>query len=139
MGFRMKRRRPGSERDRPNRPKKKGPGGPAKRTAKKLPERRAMIAAESPRKGKAKRRRKRAPLARFSGAIGRWSRRADRLANRGLERAYPALRRGGRAAGAGFDWTVARIGGALAWAYARLRRPLSYCFRGLGLLERGLR
>src|SRR5215467_6746420 len=58
-----------------DKPQKKAPKGPAKRPAKKqrkLPERRAMIA-----------------------ALRRRSRDIDRAANRGLERAYPALLRAG--------------------------------------------
>lgn len=65
----MKRRRPGAARDRR---KKKAPGGPAKPTAGKQPERRAMIAALGPR-------------------VMRFNRRIDRVANRGLERAHPVL------------------------------------------------
>lgn len=95
--------------------KKKAPAGPAKRAAKKLPERGAMIAAV------------------------RWTRRVDRVANRGLERAYPVLRRGSRSAGAGFDAAMAKLGAVLAWLGARLRRPAALFFRLLAGLERWLR
>jgi hypothetical protein len=72
-------------------------------------------------------------------AAVRWTRRVDRAANRGLERAYPVMRRGGRSAGAGFDLAMAKLGAALAWLGARLRRPAASFFRLLAGLERWLR
>lgn len=98
-----------------------------------------MIAADRRRQGKAARRRQRSPLAGLTSAPARWTRRVDRLGNRGLERAYPALRRGGRAAGAAFDRTALLLGAILAWFWARLRRPLSYGFRSLAVLDRWAR
>ncbi|HEX6665234.1 MAG TPA: hypothetical protein VF081_01405 [Solirubrobacterales bacterium] len=59
----------------------------------------------------------------------------DRAANRGLERAYPIGRRGGRAAGAGFDAAMAKLGAVLVWLGARLRRPAALFFRLLAGLE----
>ena len=72
-------------------------------------------------------------------AAVRWTRRVDRVANRGLERAYPVLRRGSRSAGAGFDAAMAKLGAVLAWLGARLRRPAALFFRLLAGLERWLR
>src|SRR6476659_8281272 len=95
-----------------DKPQKKAPKGPAKRPAKKrrkLPERRAMIA-----------------------AARRWSRHVDRAANRGLERVYPPLlvawHHGGRGARRGW-----------AWAWPRLRPLLALLFRALAAGERGIR
>jgi hypothetical protein len=61
-------------------------------------------------------------------ALRRWSRAVDRAGNRGLERAHPGLVRarhyGGRA------WL---------WLWPRLRPLLALFFRGVALLERGIR
>src|SRR3954462_7866236 len=91
-----------------SKPQKKAPGGPAKRPAekqRKLPERRAMIA-----------------------ALRRRSRQVDRVGNRGLERAHPvvlkAQHHSARAARRGW----ARLG-------PRLRPLLALLFRALALLE----
>jgi hypothetical protein len=100
--------------------KKKAQAGPAKHAAKKLPERRAMIAAARRRIG--------AIFGAAPKAAAKWTRRADRGANRGLERAHPSLLR-------------ARLGlvreGARAWAW--LRPVLVLFFRTLALAERLLR
>jgi hypothetical protein len=98
-----------------------------------------MIAADRRRQGKGSRRRKRRARAAVLPVFARWTRRADRVANRGLERAYPALRRGARLAAAGFDRFAALLGLLLAWAWARLRQPLSYLFRALAKLEAWVR
>src|SRR5882672_2467550 len=84
----MKRRRPRADEDRRNQRKKRAPAGPAKHDARKLPERPPMIAAVGRRIG--------ARLRRASATLLKWSRRVDRAADRALERAHPALRRGGR-------------------------------------------
>src|SRR3954453_16095471 len=91
-----------------DKPQKKAPGGPAKRPAKKnrkLPERRAMIA-----------------------ALRRWSRQVDRAANRGLERAHPGVVR-----------TRHHAARSWAWLWPRLRPLLALLFRGMALVERGIR
>src|ERR1043165_6244264 len=95
-----------------DKPQKRPQGGPAKRPAKKqrkLPERRAMIA-----------------------ALRRRSRQVDRVANRGLERAYPGVVRarhhGARAARR--SW---------AWLWPRLRPLLALFFRGVAAAERAVR
>src|SRR6478735_8452632 len=95
-----------------DKPQKKAPKGPAKRPAKKkrkLPERRAMIAA-------ARRR-----ISSLPERLHRRSRRLDRIGNRGLERAYPtvraARRRGDR---------LGRRAWAVAWP--RLRPLLGFFF-----------
>jgi hypothetical protein len=94
---------------------KKALAGPAKRTAKKKPERRAMIAAT--------RRRMRAVASRAHAA----SRRLDRAADRALARAWPPLVRLGRG------------GRRLASRTARRLRPLAaLVFHLLGRLERRL-
>ncbi|HET8567200.1 MAG TPA: hypothetical protein VFL77_12080 [Solirubrobacterales bacterium] len=65
-------------------------------------------------------------------ALQRRSRQIDRAANRGLERAYPAIARtrhhGGRAAR-----------GAWAWLWPRLRPLLALLFKGLAALDRTVR
>src|ERR1700742_1410907 len=76
------RRRAGTEKQR-NRPKKRAPAGPAKRAAKKLPERRAMIAAPRRRAG--------SPKKGLGGLVRKATWRVDRLANRGLEAVYSPL------------------------------------------------
>jgi hypothetical protein len=131
MKFREKRARPGSERDRRNQRMKKAPAGPAKRAAKKLPERPAMIAAAG--------RRGRKFPARVPAAAVKWSRRADRAANRGLERAHPVLLRGARLAGIGFDAAIGLPAPVLRRLGARLRPWGSRFFRLLARLDRGIR
>src|SRR5215212_6350219 len=87
-----------------DKPQKKAPEGPAKRPAnkkRKLPERRAMIA-----------------------ALRRRSRQVDRAANRGLERAHPPLLGAWHHLG---RW--ARRG--WAWTWPRLRPLLALLFRAL--------
>jgi hypothetical protein len=71
-------------------------------------------------------------LAAVPAAAAKWSRRADRVANRGLERAHPALLRAGHRA-AGIAGSVA------AWVGPRLRPPAALFFRGLALAERAAR
>src|SRR3954452_21374614 len=91
-----------------SKPQKKAPGGPAKRPARKkrkLPERRAMIA-----------------------ALRRWSRQVDRAGNRGLERAHPGVVRARH-----------HMRSAWAWLWPRLRPLLALFFRGVALVERGIR
>src|SRR3954451_2670801 len=95
-----------------DKPQKKGPEGPAKRPAKeqrKLPERRAMIA-----------------------ALRRGSREVDRAANRGLERAYPTLvlLRHHLAGWVRRGW---------AWGWPRLRPLLALFFEALAAGERWIR
>jgi hypothetical protein len=90
-----------------------------------------MIAAARSRIGKASKA--------VSGTVVKWSRRADRAANRGLERAYPGVARvarRGRIVGLR-AWTLTRA--FLAWAGLRLRPPAALFFRGLALAEVGLR
>ena len=117
------RRRAGTERQRDRR-KKKAPAGPAKRAAKKLPKRRAMIAAPrqhagSPGKG-----------------LGRLARKAswrvDRLANRGLEATYPPLH-------ALLAWLLRGGHRAIALAGPPLRAAAVLLFRSLARGERVLR
>ena len=111
----MKRKRPSAEqdrRDRLNQRKKRAPAGPAKRAAKKLPERRAMIAARRRRIGPRLREAREAAGAmepqrrpgrqprRSSGPIRRCVRGAPRRARRGAARAA-RLGRPAAAAGGG--------------------------------------
>jgi hypothetical protein len=106
-------------------------GGPAKRPAKKLPERPPIIAAVRSRIGKAPKR--------VSGTLVKWSRRVDRAANRGLERAHPTVvkaERRGRAVAAR-AWAL--LGAFLAWTWLWLRPLLALFFRGLALAEAGVR
>jgi hypothetical protein len=105
--------------------------GPAKRPAKKLPERPPMIAAARGRIGKAGKR--------FSGTVLKWSRRADRAANRGLERAHPVAIRVERRGRALAIRAWALLSTVLAWAWLRLRPLLALFFRGLAISEAGLR
>jgi hypothetical protein len=98
---------------------KKALAGPAKRTAKKLPERRAMIAAV----------RRRALILR--GRLEKWTRRADREANRVLIGAWPRIERAGRKAAArGARWG--------RWAGRRLRPVAVLALRWMSWLERRL-
>jgi hypothetical protein len=105
---------------------KKALAGPAKRTAKKKPERRAMIAAAGRRLRAAPRRtaqRLRAALPALAAA----TRGLDRAADRQLRRAWPALARAGR---------LAR---SAARGLGRRLRPLGVLlFRALAWLERRL-
>jgi hypothetical protein len=122
----VKRKRSDTKQDRRQRDrrKKKAPAGPAKRAAKKLPERRAIIAARRQRIG--------AVLAKLAKRPARWSRGLDRAANRGLERAHPLLlwvRHGARDA-----WR--RL---CAWVAPVLRPLASRFFRLLALGEQALR
>jgi hypothetical protein len=122
----MKRKRPVTKQDRRNQPqrKKKTPAGPAKRAAKKLPERRAMIAAARRRIG---------PMfAKFAKRPARWSRGIDRAVNRGLERVHPALLRADRGSRA---WAKKSAG----WIGPRLRPLAARFFRALASGERWLR
>lgn len=61
-------------------------------------------------------------------ALRRWSRQVDRAGNRGLERAHPGTVRARHHAGA-----------AWAWLWPRLRPLLALFFRGLGLIDSGIR
>ncbi len=80
----------------------------------------------------AKRRRIGRRLAAIPAAAGKWTRRLDRAADRGLERAHPTVLR-----------TRSRVGAlltaSLAWLGPRLRPPLAACFRALALADAGLR
>ncbi|HUB99233.1 MAG TPA: hypothetical protein VMS11_05360 [Solirubrobacterales bacterium] len=76
---------------------------------------------------------------RLSGTAVKWSRRADRAANRGLERTYPLLARVGRGSRAVGARTWALLSAFLAWAWLRLRPLVALCFRALALAEAGLR
>src|SRR6476659_251910 len=92
-----------------DKPQKKAPKGPAKRPAKKqrkLPERRAMIA-----------------------ALRRRSRQVDRVANRGLERAYPGVVRAQH-------YTVRAARRGWAWIWLWLRPLLALFFKALGRGDR---
>ena len=99
---------------------KKALAGPAKSAAKKLPERRMMIAAA--------RRRIRPLLSR----IANWTRRVDREAGRRIERARPVVVRYARRVGATAVRWARRIG-------QRLRPAGVLLFRGLAVAERRLR
>ena len=65
-------------------------------------------------------------------ALRRWSRQIDRVANRGLERAYPGVARARHHGGA-----AARR--SWAWLWPRLRPPLALLFRSVAALERAVR
>jgi hypothetical protein len=121
MKFREKHERRRNERDRR---KKRAPVGPAKRDAKKLPERRPMIAAVRGRIGPV--------LGKVSASAAKWSRRADRAANRGLERAHPALLRANYEGAA-----AARATGA--WLGPKLRPAGAVLFRCLAFGEAAIR
>jgi hypothetical protein len=125
----MKRKRPGTEQDRRNRyqrnqRKKKAPAGPAKHAAKKLPERRAMIAAARRRIGTA--------LPKLAKRPARWSRGLDRAANRVLERAHPVLVRSG-------EWSRRRAKSAAIWVGPKVRPLAARFFRAIAVGERWLR
>jgi hypothetical protein len=61
-------------------------------------------------------------------ALRRWSRHVDRVGNRGLERAHPGVVR-----------TRHHAGRAWAWLWPKLRPLLAFFFRGVALIERGIR
>jgi hypothetical protein len=106
-----------------DKPQKKAPKGPAKRPAKKqrkLPERRAMIAAARRRNGS------------LPEWLGRRSRQLDRIGNRGLERAYPTVRAAQRRGG-----QLWRSASNSVWPW--LRPLVRFFFRALAALERGVR
>jgi hypothetical protein len=65
-------------------------------------------------------------------AVSRWSWKVDRLANRELERAYPALRGAALRASAAASATA-------SWLGPRLRPPAAAFFRALALADAGLR
>ncbi len=65
-------------------------------------------------------------------AAEKLTRRVDRIANRGLERAYPTLLRGWRA-------LAALLATARAWLGPRLRPVGALFFRGVAASERGVR
>jgi hypothetical protein len=71
-------------------------------------------------------------FAKLSKAPLKWTRRLDRAANRGLERAHPPLRRAGR-------WSQAGAKRSAAVAGPRLRPVASQFFRGLAFGDRQLR
>ncbi|MFN8162517.1 MAG: hypothetical protein U0R26_01550 [Solirubrobacterales bacterium] len=85
------------------------------------------------------RRRLAAPLAAVSSTAVRWTRRADRVTNRGLERAHPALLRAGRRSRAIIRRASPWIGAGLRWLGARLTPWAARFFRGLSRLETWLR
>jgi len=68
----------------------------------------------------------------LQGTFQRWTRRIDRAANRGLERAEPLIRRGERRLRAG-------TGAALAWLGPRSRPPAAACFRALARADAAVR
>lgn len=105
---------------------KKALAGPAKRTAKKKPERRAMIAAARRRLRSAPRRTKQRLRAAVPGAITA-TRKLDRAVNRQLQRAWPRIARAGRSAR------------RLAVRFGRRLRPVGvFALRRLAWLERRL-
>jgi hypothetical protein len=109
---------------------KKALAGPAKRTAKKKPERRAMIAATRRRiGGLVSRLRGALSFHRFNNAPRGLANRVDRAANRLLVRAWPALARAGRRVGATALRWERRLG---RW----LRPSARLLFRALARLER---
>jgi hypothetical protein len=65
-------------------------------------------------------------------AAALWTRRVDAAANRGLERAHPALRRAWRSASVG-------LAAALAWLGPRVRPVAALLFRCLAALDRAVR
>lgn len=71
-------------------------------------------------------------FAKLAKAPVKWTRRLDRAANRGLERAHPPLNRAGR-------WSKGKAKRSAAVAGPRLRPLASWFFRGLALSDRVLR
>lgn len=67
----------------------------------------------------------------------RWSRQVDRLGNRGLERAYPVLRRGRLYARRGWAWLWPRLRPVLALLFGVLARGERLLRRGFALAARG--
>lgn len=65
-------------------------------------------------------------------ALRRWSRQVDRVANRGLERAYPGVVRTRH-----YSLLAARRGWAWIWTW--LRPLLALCFKTLGRADRAVR
>jgi hypothetical protein len=122
----VKPKRPSAERDRRDgyKRKKKAQAGPAKRAAKKLPERRAMIAA--------RRRGIGTVFSKLSKRPARWSRGIDRAANRALERTHPALVRG-------IHHARAAAGRVAALAAPLLRPTGVLLFRGIARGEAWVR
>jgi hypothetical protein len=80
-------------------------------------------------------RRNRVRRGKLSGGFARWTRGADRVANRALERAHPVLLRAGRAAGSGFDAAAFWVAARLRWLGRRLRPALAAMLRGFARLE----
>ncbi|HEX3324817.1 MAG TPA: hypothetical protein VHR65_06805, partial [Solirubrobacterales bacterium] len=80
-----------------------------------------------------------APRGRVWSSLKRGSRRLDRAANRGLERAHPPLRRAGRALAPAAHRARAWAGPLLALLATVGRRALWLLFRGLALAELALR
>lgn len=78
------------------------------------------------------RRRIGAVFAAVPAAAVKWTRRIDRAANRGLERAHPALLRARHR-------SAAIATGAWAWAEPRLRPAAALFFRGLAIGDRAAR
>jgi hypothetical protein len=78
------------------------------------------------------RRRIGAVFATAPAAVLKWTRRIDRAANRGLERAHPTLLRARRR-------SAASAKSAWAWTEPRLRPPAALFFRGLAAGERATR
>jgi hypothetical protein len=67
-----------------------------------------------------------------SRSLAKWTRRADSVANRALERTYPPLRRAGRR-----TFTAALA--VRTWVGPRLRPPAAVFFRGLAIADAALR
>ncbi len=88
--------------------------------------------------GERKRKRKRQRRGIGSRAVT-LSRRLDRAANRGLERAHPPLRRTGRALEPAARRAKALVLPVLAFLLAVLRRGLALLYKGLAFGERALR
>jgi hypothetical protein len=105
---------------------KKALAGPAKRTAKKKPERRAMIAATRRRIRTVPRRVRKRLRSAVPGLV-RVTRKVDRTVDRQLQRAWPPIARAGRRARS----VAGRLG-------RRLRPVGAFFFRALALLERRL-
>jgi len=120
---------------------KKALAGPAKRTAKKLPERRAMIAAARRRAMVTRVRaeaftraadRRLSRLLQTAPRVEIWTRAADRRLNRVLVRAWPRLAAAGR-------WVGTVLGPRLRWLGRRLRPLGVLLLRAFSLAEKRLR